>query len=84
MYSILLQQWREADQAARVAEARILEAAASQSPGNGGAAPTPADRVNAMKLRAAANALLENAMAEIHSMISMSSIVKIKADSPVS
>ena len=83
MYSILLQQWREADFAACAAEARILEAE-SHATGDGSEFPTLADRVHATNLRAAANALLENAMSEIHSMISMSSIARIKADSPAS
>jgi len=82
MYSRLLQQWREADYAARAAEARILEAESQAVDGR--ESPTLADRVKATNLRAAANALLEGAMSEIHSMISMNSIVKIKADSPVS
>jgi hypothetical protein len=82
MYSKLLQQWREADHDARAAEARILEAE-SQAVDDGGESPTIADRVHATNLRATANALLENAMSEIHSMISMASIAKIKADSSV-
>ena len=78
MYSRLLQQWREADYAARAAEARILEAE-SRAIDDGSESPTLADRVHAANLRAAANTLLEGAMAEIHSMISMNSI-KIEAD----
>ena len=83
MYSILLQQWREADLAACAAEARILEAE-WQAAAAGAELPTLADRVHATNLRAAANTLLENAMSEIHSMISMSSIARIKADSSAS
>ena len=83
MYSILLQQWREANLAACAAEDRILEAE-SNTAAIGSEFPTLADRVHATNLRAAANALLENAMSEIHSMISMASIARIKADSSTS
>jgi hypothetical protein len=83
MYSRLLQQWREADYAARAAEARIL-AAESQAVDDASDSPTLADRVHVTNLRAAANALLAGAMSEIHSMISMSSIARIKADGSAS
>lgn len=69
-----LQKWRDADHAARAAEARILEASL-KALDHGGEPPSLADRVHATNLRAAANALLEDAMSEIHSKISMASLI---------
>ena len=79
MYSILLQQWRETEYAARAAEARILEASL-QALDDGGEPASLDDRVHATNLRAAANTLLEQAMSDIHAKVSMMSITRDRSD----